>query len=631
MTKTRTADYIIPISIILILGSIWLFSHPYMGITHDARLYGLQALSHIYPAIFQNDIFLKYASQENYTVFTKIFVFVIHLTGFSTANILLFAIGHLLWFVSVYLLCSLFYRGPSRFLSFAFVAMMPAYFSSNQIFSFGESFLTPRLFAEAFVLFSIYFVVRGKLLFCTFSLFVTLLIHPIIAGTALGFIAIYFLFENGKWVLTAGLVLMLFSALMVLLKVPPFDGMFRCMDGDWADIVQNYTGFLFLGNWTTKDYLPIVTSFVSIATYCLIAKGKRQRIALSVAIATVISLVLSIVFGDLVKNILILQIQIWRTSWLLLFFGHLAFLSIYVRIRKYFHFNTSFLIVCCASWSVPYISAFSVLYPLLLLVVFISLLVRNNEKLGKPLGNIIILKNRLNDTIWDSFDAFMSLFCALLLAVDYINFTYRLYSLQDGASFIGVLPFFQSFIHSLLASIICFIFLWYQIRSKDKRLVVISFGIFFFAISIWDQRLEYEQLISASFGKEQSWARNIPHSAEVLWPGFPDASWFLLNRKNYVSSLQSSGVVFSRETAILLKNRMKSTASLKELENPVKFYKNRELSLIHDDYLAGINKSCTAASDLNFIVIPHEITAYNPRKIELPSAIRVNRLYLTGL
>ena len=125
-------------------------------------------------------------------------------------------------------------------------------------------------------------------------------------------------------------------------------------------------------------------------------------------------------------------------------------------------------------------------------------------------------------------------------------------------------PLFRSFVFPILECIFCFIFLWYQIGTKDKRLIGISFGIFFFAIATWDQRLEFEQLISTNIGKEHSWSKNIPPDAEVLWPGLPEASWFLLNRKNYVSALQSSGIVFSRETALLLDRRMESTASLKD-------------------------------------------------------------------
>ena len=155
---------------------------------------------------------------------------------------------------------------------------------------------------------------------------------------------------------------------MVFLKVPPFDECSDAWIAEWATIVQKQTGFLFLNNWSTRDFLPILTSFVSIGIYCIIVKGKRQRIVLSVAIATVISWVISLLLGDLVKNILILQIQIWRTSWLLLFFGYLAFLSIYVKIRKNFYLKKSFLIVCCASWLAPRISVFSVQYSLLLLI-----------------------------------------------------------------------------------------------------------------------------------------------------------------------------------------------------------------------------------------------------------------------
>lgn len=198
MTKYRTIDLFLPISIILIISSIWLFNHPYKGMIHDARLYGLQALSHIYPDIFKNDIFLSYVSQENYTLFSKIHVFAIQKIGFSAANIVFFILAHFFWIISVYALSTVFYKGNLKFLSIAFVAMMPAFYGSNHIFSFGESFLTPRLFTESLVLISMYFALKDRFILCSSSLVIALLIHPIMALTGLALLSIYFFLKNRK-------------------------------------------------------------------------------------------------------------------------------------------------------------------------------------------------------------------------------------------------------------------------------------------------------------------------------------------------------------------------------------------------------------------------------------------------
>jgi len=107
MNKPRYENSIIIISIFLTLISIWILSHPYKGIVHDSKLYTLQAMSHIKPEIFKHDLFLRFDSQENYSVFSYPYAFIIRLTNPITANIILFILGHILWFVSAWLLLSL--------------------------------------------------------------------------------------------------------------------------------------------------------------------------------------------------------------------------------------------------------------------------------------------------------------------------------------------------------------------------------------------------------------------------------------------------------------------------------------------------------------------------------------------
>jgi hypothetical protein len=629
MRKANRKAYIFPISISLILISIWLFSHPYRGIVHDARLYGLQALSHIHPHIFQDDLFLKYVSQENYTLFSRLYVLVIHLTDFSTANLLLFVLAHVLWFGSAYLLCSLFYRGSLKLFSFAFVAMMPAFYSPHQIFSFGESFLTPRLFAEAFVLLSIYFALRDKPLPCAVALLLAFLTHPIVAGTGLGVLAVYFFLRNAKPALIGILVLIAISILMVSFKVPPFDGMFSSMDRDWASIIEEYIRFLFLSNWTTRDYLPIVTAFASITTYCSITRGRRQRFTLSVGIATVIFLLISLVLGDVLKNVLALQLQLWRISWLMLIFGYLTFLSIYVNIGKYFHARKSFLLVCLAAWLSPYFSSFSELYAILLLMALVSLFVSNSGPHGHKICDIPLLTHFPGATFWRGLDAFTSSLCIFLVVADYAIFIHTLYSLQASSTLLKFTPFVQTPFQRLVSGSFCFGLLCFQLRSRYRRLVLISFGALCLSIFAWDQRPKYDRLISSGFAEEGSWAKDIPLGSEILWAGWPEASWFLLNRKNYVSRLQASGIVFSHETAVLLDSRMKSVGLLKDLENPIAFYRGKTFSEIEKAYYAEVTKCCNTSSDLDFIVLPHQISEYNPRKIEFPTPIELYRGYFT--
>jgi hypothetical protein len=58
------------------------------------------------------------------------------------------------------------------------------------------------------------------------------------------------------------------------------------------------------------------------------------------------------------------------------------------------------------------------------------------------------------------------------------------------------------------------------------------------------------------------WRARIPPGTDVFWPGSPVAAWLLLDRPNYLSVLQTSGMVFSRNTAMELQRRAISLAGI---------------------------------------------------------------------
>ena len=54
----------------------------------------------------------------------------------------------------------------------------------------------------------------------------------------------------------------------------------------------------------------------------------------------------------------------------------------------------------------------------------------------------------------------------------------------------------------------------------------------------------------------------IPEGANVFWPDSPVAAWLLLHRPSYLSVLQTSGLVFSREAAMEMQQRALSLAAI---------------------------------------------------------------------
>ena len=67
----------------------WALAHPYQGIFHDANLYTLQALARLHPQSLSQDVFLKFGSQDRFTLFSPIYAAAIRLIGLDHAAALL--------------------------------------------------------------------------------------------------------------------------------------------------------------------------------------------------------------------------------------------------------------------------------------------------------------------------------------------------------------------------------------------------------------------------------------------------------------------------------------------------------------------------------------------------------------
>ena len=60
-------------SLLLLFAAMWTVVKPYLGLVHDARLYALQTAARLKPDIFAGDLFLRYGSQDSFTVFPLLY------------------------------------------------------------------------------------------------------------------------------------------------------------------------------------------------------------------------------------------------------------------------------------------------------------------------------------------------------------------------------------------------------------------------------------------------------------------------------------------------------------------------------------------------------------------------------
>ena len=143
-TRARLAS----VGLLLTVLALWIVRHGYLGIWHDARLYTLQALAHLKPDLLGNDIFLRFGSQDNYTLFSPLYAAVISLLGVEPAAALLTFVFHVAFFFAAWLLARRILPTNLALLAIGLLVALPSYYGGDRVFSYCEDFLTPRLPAE---------------------------------------------------------------------------------------------------------------------------------------------------------------------------------------------------------------------------------------------------------------------------------------------------------------------------------------------------------------------------------------------------------------------------------------------------------------------------------------------------
>ncbi|WP_420568955.1 hypothetical protein [Thalassovita sp.] len=138
----------------LALIALVLLLRPFQGIYHDANLYAVQALRSLGNDALGRDLYFSYGNQDDFSVFTLIYAPLIQALGLAWANMVAYGIGLFFWFCALVVFVHVFFEDrKARILALlGAVALSPAYASA--FFSYGEGFVTPRVFAEGMGLLS---------------------------------------------------------------------------------------------------------------------------------------------------------------------------------------------------------------------------------------------------------------------------------------------------------------------------------------------------------------------------------------------------------------------------------------------------------------------------------------------
>lgn len=544
-TMSRTCGLIV---LCVIWTTTWTLAHGYQGLHHDAILYTLQALAHEYPDDLSNDVFLRFGSQDQYSLFGSLYALAIGPLGVEPAAALL------TFTLQLALICSaalLVYRlAPSRALTALGVSVfiaIPGFYGADRIFGCIEPFLTPRMGAEALVLagMSAAWSERPKLAWGLIA--AGMLIHPVMAAAGLAALGwLYFGIRR------PGLTLLLLGGGLLLLwgcagLLP--NGRWGSFDPAWLAIVRARVPYVFLAHESRDDWGRAAVPLATLAIGTIVLVEQRARLLCQVALGTALTgLVLSLVACDLAKLVLFTQLQPWRWQWLGVATAALLLPAIAAAAWRRSDAGKIAMALLAAAW------LFGSDEPALLTsAAAVAALALERYAAHRPEPRLFVygavglaliaLVNRTASNL-------------LFLDVHYADPQIPLWIREmtsltcDGSAPVAL---------GLLAT-------WLADRRRSISALAIL-GVLAAATCValfpdawrrWTQQ-RFPTVLVAQFAP---WRELIPSGTAVFWSEAPLETWVLLRRPSYISVAQASGVLFSRTSALEMQHRAQTLSSV---------------------------------------------------------------------
>jgi len=506
-----------------------------LGIWHDARLYTLQALAHLKPDLLGNDIFLRFGSQDNYTLFSPLYAAVISVLGVEPAAALLTFVFHLAFFCAAWLLARRILPTNLVLLAVGLLVALPSYYGGDRVFSYCEDFLTPRLPAEALVLGGLAAAIAQRYRWAAVCMAGAALLHPLIAAAGIALLLCQ-LIALPRPRLALGLGTAFAGAMVVLTLCTPMGAWIR-FDSEWLPLVLDRGSYLFLSNWSLGDWGRASVSLATLAVGLRsLAPSPARNVCIAALITGLCGLALALLGSDLLRLVLITQLQPWRWLWLTSVVAVVLLPAITARCWASGPLGRASVLLLGAVWLFH-----DEIYVFIVAPLAISAAIAMGRATTPRIARLLL---------WGAAAVFLFAI-AWTLAVNFLFAGFY----AEGPGIPDILRWARSLARDgVLATMLLVAAWWVSLRSTSRAapivLVVAAAAAVaaLLPISLAERtRFAYPQQLYQQFAP---WRRLIPPGEEVLWVEGPVPTWLLLERPSYLSSAQTTSTLFSKKAAI---------------------------------------------------------------------------------
>jgi hypothetical protein len=519
----------------------WVVQHAYRGIVHDSEMYLIQALARLNPEFFAHDIFLRYGSQDRFTVFSPLFAAAMQLFGVEAAARALTLLAQVGFFAATAMLARMLMPPQILWPSLALVCMWPTFYGPGRILAVVEDFATPRLFAEAFVVVAlIAFLSRRFWLAAAFGL-AGLFLHPLMATGGV-VVALCSSFTPAR-IRVRLIVTGLLCAGVLLAWMHAQDLPLR-FDDEWLWLLQSGLKYLWVSEWSLVTWSPLLVSLITLAIGAVVLERSRARsLCKASLIAALGGIVLAYLGGDVLHIVPVVQGQPYRWLWLSMLLSLLLLPLIVTRTWLREGCGKTATLLLISAWlcmSEPYGIAIAAL-------ALVASIVAMNAETAFP--QRIEKLTLVGAGALLMFTAVYQVATSLLFAEmgDVSDVPPTLQNIRTLAR-TGALP--------VTAFILVYLAMLRLSSSAGRIAVTVGCAV---VLTLLVPASVHEWTLSR-YGRDREafaeWRALIPPRTEVLWFDSPVAAWVLLERPSYLSNTQETSGLFSRPAAMAMKRRV---------------------------------------------------------------------------
>jgi hypothetical protein len=601
------SDRVFAAAMVLLIAALWIATRPYYGVVHDARLYMVEALHAIEPARFADDLYFRFGSQDQFTIFSKLYAPLVAAFGVSRAAIVLTIAGQALFVAGLlYLAHSVIRpRGQAWLASAGAIALPGAYLI---FLRYGEPFVTPRLFAEGLSLLALGCLLRGRTLWALLVLVVSAAVHPLETLPALALAFLYLAIAQPLWwaVIVGGLAM---AAGLGFLGFQPFANLRAFYDPQWYAIVKLRNSQNLMTGWIAVDYIRTIGAF-ALAGIALPLAEPRERRFLGAALAIAIGGILcTAIGGDVLHDIFIVEVQPWRAVWLLSVLANLFAAPTLVRLlarRDRLGLAVeAFGLALALSFIAHFVPPLVIIAaPMMTVAVLMALWQLGPWRLGKGAGMVCLPVMAI------------AVVAALLLAYQFaISGFAQLWpeELRPGLYSLGI---------ALAALLVLRGAVDADANPSGGRLAWIAGGLALAALYGWDARSPWTKLVESPDPVPAALASLLPAGGSVYWEGGLEMMWFRLRRPDYFSCDQGTGALFFRPTAIAYQHRLESFSALQTLDFRDTVQCQGVDKHAGEQTRADLAAVCAREPDLDYLVLARPVADVEAKTWDSPATFR---------